>query len=212
MWLLSMSQTKLKHFIASGTRVELRRDDKSKLQEDDDLFETAVAAPDVPFQGPLSLDAFPDAEHHIPLAWKTVDRVLDILLWHPKSNGAKPKNKRIQVDSDVESVEQKIQTEFDAVFESGEQPSARNTETVVQWESRKKRPITTDDIGDVVWIFVKWDDLNYGEGQRLELRASYVILTIYSHLGFASSTRRRGISSLHQSVCAVRSSAWRSST
>lgn len=164
MWLLSTHLMKLKNFIASGARVELHLGDKrSKVSEDSDLPEIA---PDVPIQGPLSHDAFPDAEQHIPLAWKTVNRILDILLWHPGSNGAKTKKRDTRLNSDTESAEIKLQAEYNAVFENGRQPSERNTETAAEWESRKKRSIKTDDIGDVIWIFVKWDDLNYSEGQR----------------------------------------------
>ena len=165
MWLLSTNPGKLKNFITSGARVELHRGDKrSHVQEDADLLETAATSPDVPTQGPLSLDAFPDAEQHIPLAWKTIDRILDVLLWRPQSKGAKGNKEGIPENSDVESAEAKLQVEYDAVFESGRQPSQWNSEGIPEWESRKKRSITTDNIGDVIWIFVKWDDLNYGEG------------------------------------------------
>ena len=164
MWLLSTNRAKLKNFIAGGARVELHRDGKkSKAQEDDDLFGNTTAAPDVPIQGPLSINAFPDAEQHIPLAWKTVDRILDVLLWRRKSND-KARNKTTRVDSDNEAIEQ---AEYNSVFECGKKPSTRNTETIVQWESRMGRTVSEDDIGDVVWMFAKWDDLNYGEGQRL---------------------------------------------
>ncbi|KAF8634457.1 hypothetical protein AX15_000900 [Amanita polypyramis BW_CC] len=164
MWLLSTNNAKLKNFIVSGARVELHRDSKkSKVQEDDDLFGNTAAAPDVPMQKPLSLDAFPDAEQHIPLAWKTVDRVLDVLLWRPKSGNAGVRKKDTRVDSGDETTEQKLQAEYNAAFDNGEQPSTRNTETAARWESRMGCSISEDTVGDIVWMFVKWDDLNYGE-------------------------------------------------
>lgn len=167
MWLLSTHVTKLKNFIASGAQVELHRGHKrSEVQEDADLLETGATSPDDPVQGPLSHNAFPDAEQHIPLAWRTVDRIMDILLWSPESNSAKTKKRGKRVISDTESAQTELQVEYNAVFESGRQPSQWNTETAAEWESRKKRSITTDDIGDVIWIFVKWDDLSYSEGQR----------------------------------------------
>nr|GAT47913.1 predicted protein [Mycena chlorophos] len=47
-------------------------------------------------QGPL-----PDAEKRIPLAWKTVDRVLDLNLWRLR-NARQKKGKRTRIDSDAD--------------------------------------------------------------------------------------------------------------
>ncbi|KAF8640689.1 hypothetical protein AX17_000345 [Amanita inopinata Kibby_2008] len=164
MWLLSTNKAKLKNFVANGARVALLRDEKKKKAQDIDPFDNGLDVRGSPLQEVLSLGASPDAEQTIPSAWKTVDRVLDILLWHPKQINTKKKNRNARIISDTEdSMEQRLEAERNAAFESGRQPSAKNTETILEWESREKRSIGAEDIGSVVWAFLKWQDLNYDE-------------------------------------------------
>ncbi|KIL71765.1 hypothetical protein M378DRAFT_155365 [Amanita muscaria Koide BX008] len=162
MWLLSTNQAKLKNFVNNGSRVELKRGSKrSKPLETADILESLPDINDDAADGLPSLEAFPDADQHIPQAWKTVDRVLDVLFWRPKSNMVTKNNTRI--DSDSETIETKVTAEYSAVFANGKEPSAKNTKTVTQWQAREKRQIAPEDIGDVVWVFIKWEDLNYDE-------------------------------------------------
>jgi hypothetical protein len=111
----------------------------------------------------------PDAERKIPLAWKTVDRVLDLLLWRPHRSQPKGRKKgkaRRRVDDDSDEAEDEVEAQREAAFVHGEQPGALFTETLEEWEVRTKQSFSVDEhIDDVAWIFVKWEDLTYDEGQ-----------------------------------------------
>lgn len=120
----------------------------------------------------------PEAERRIPVAWKTIDRVLDLQLWCPDGRKAsrknkvakkgKGKNKRRVVSDDEEEEEDEqdsVQAEYDAAFAIGEQPSAHLMETVDAWEARTKQKFSVAHIEKVVWGFMKWDDLGYDEGK-----------------------------------------------
>jgi hypothetical protein len=108
-----------------------------------------------------------DAERRIPPAWKTVDRVLDALIWSPRDQRSKAnkrkKEKRATADTATTS---DAQREWDDAFELGEVPSAQNTRTLDEWEADKEGELSIDDIDHVVWAFIKWDDLGYDEGKH----------------------------------------------
>lgn len=185
MWLVSTNHAKLKHFLAGGSKVALlatamEEDKPMDIDEPAPLFEIAESRASSTKPGintpSLPQDAIPDAERRIPPAWKTVDRVLDVLLWHPrrrtgkskKHQSKKGKRKVQRIESDDESDEELgngIQEELDYTFDHGEQPSADLTETVSEWEARNKpSTISMINIDQVVWVFTKWDDLGYDEG------------------------------------------------
>ena len=88
-------------------------------------------------------EAMPDAELRIPPAWKTVDRVLDILLWRPGS------------DDEAMEHQRKIASEF------GEQPSDDYAFSLDSWERAKKKELKEKNIGCVAYGFFKWNDLGY---------------------------------------------------
>jgi hypothetical protein len=105
-----------------------------------------------------------DAERRIPPAWKTVDRVLDVLMWSkPNKRRTAPKEKMTSEDTAATS---DAQREWDEAFELGEVPSKQNTRNLDEWEAEKKVKLSVDDIDHVVWAFIKWDDLGYDEGKH----------------------------------------------
>ncbi|KAJ3555472.1 hypothetical protein NP233_g12200 [Leucocoprinus birnbaumii] len=193
MWLVSTNGSKLKNFLSGGTKVELLnepvKDDDGK-QKDKDVgkeVEFEVGAEERAGDGAVPSrassvkpadvrDALPDAERYIPTAWKTVDRVLDIVLWTPKKEKRKEKEKkgkkkgtRKQIvtteeeedegDEDVQELE-----EFKrSIFEEGEFMVSDDTETAEQWEARTGEVISMKLMKRVVWAFIKWDDLGYDE-------------------------------------------------
>ncbi|KAF9447799.1 hypothetical protein P691DRAFT_801793 [Macrolepiota fuliginosa MF-IS2] len=193
MWLVSTNGSKLKHFLSGGTKVKLLDEpvDDGEKKEDGSgevTFEITACAgaeesrassarPGAGIATPkLPSDALTDAERWIPPAWKTVDRVLDVVLWVPKRSKAAEKkkqqqqrNKRKQVvvtDDDEEEEEEEseeMKEVKEAIFEDGELPSLENTETAAQWEKRTGEMISMAEIGKVVWVFIKWDDLGYDE-------------------------------------------------
>ncbi|PFH54826.1 hypothetical protein AMATHDRAFT_134744 [Amanita thiersii Skay4041] len=159
-WLLSIYPAKLKNFLLTGTRVQLLRGRRTDVQDDLDLIETKTDRHE-PSTGLSASSPCPDAEQRIPLQWKTIDRVLDVMLWHPRLRGQANRYNTIHTDSDDDA--SAAQDEREAVFQSGKKPSSMYTETVTQWESRQKRPLSTDDINHVIWVCAKWGDLNYDE-------------------------------------------------
>ncbi|KAJ7293407.1 SNF2 family DNA-dependent ATPase [Mycena rebaudengoi] len=154
MWLVSTNGAKLKNFLAGGSKVELLNEAAEENAADNEGS--------APFQIiPHPQDAMPDAERKIPLAWKTVDRVLDLLLWRP--HRSQPKARR-RVDDDSDEAEDEVEAQREAAFVHGEQPGALFTETLEEWEVRTKQSFSVDEhIDDVAWIFVKWEDLTYDE-------------------------------------------------
>ena len=179
MWLLSTSPAKLKNFLAVGTKVDLLDEATARKRAMEEASEHMSDVEETP--GPDAGLTLPtnqgivDAESRIPKGWKTVDRVLDFILWNPhkpakgKGKGKaarKGKKKRVQrIESDEEEEEDEELKEIrEKAFEDGEEPPEFMTETLEQWEARNKRKFTVDDIDDVVWAFIKWQDLGYDEG------------------------------------------------
>jgi hypothetical protein len=203
MWLVTTNAAKLKNFLNVGAKVELLAE---ALPEEDSMELDEVAAGEakqggdaavVPFEigadaDPestksedstlaLPLGAAPDAERRIPPAWKTIDRMLDVLLWYPNKRKQKQekkkgretaKAKRKVVSDEDEDEEQaldpQIDDELQLAFDEGEQPSDDLTETISEWEARMGRDISAKDIEHVVWAFIKWDDLAYDEGENFD--------------------------------------------
>ena len=161
MWILATHGLMLRHFtLGTGPKVTLM--ERPVLEEVQDLEPTAPvgdtrdSAPPVTFgdvieEAPLPsedlgpAEAIPDAQLRIPPAWKTVDRVLDILLWRPKKG------------SDDEAMEHQRKI----AFEFGEQPSDEYVFSLDSWERANKGDITEKHIRHVAYAFFKWNDLGY---------------------------------------------------
>ncbi|KAJ7102108.1 SNF2 family DNA-dependent ATPase [Mycena belliarum] len=179
MWLVSTNYAKLKNFLADGSKVELLEEPADEIPVDEsssaqyqvvvDSRASSIKPGGAPKPAARPQDPIPDAERRIPPAWKTVDRVLELLLWCPRRtkvkkgppNRGKGKSKR-RVESDEDNADE-ADAERAAAFEHGEQPSSLFTESLEDWEARNKRTFNIDNIDDVAWIFVKWDDLTYDE-------------------------------------------------
>ncbi|KAG6890732.1 hypothetical protein C0992_013115 [Termitomyces sp. T32_za158] len=176
MWLLSTHPAKLKNFLMGGSRVELiktldvtQSEDKPRSSELDEELRrsSANAQKNTPF--PIA-----DAERRIPLAWKTIDRLLDVLVWRPQRHGSKQKKQKGKgrqsspiSDSANESgdgLDESVREEREIAFDRGEQPSDDVLETVSDWETRSGRTFGEKNIGQIAWSFIKWEDLGYDEG------------------------------------------------
>lgn len=178
MWLVSTNPAKLKNFIVGGTKVELLPEPAEtpeiKMDIDDGDRPALLEKPVQSRSSSVRLDErvsgftpLPDAELRIPVQWKTVDRVLDVLLWQPTLKKWKPRPKRKQIQKvlltseDEEDERDEIDNEKNLTFEKGEQPPGHLTETFKDWQ--KHDTLRKKDIGRVAWAFIKWDDLGYDE-------------------------------------------------
>jgi len=178
MWLVSTNPSKLKNFISGGSKVELLQEpveqDAIEVAEPIPLFEdepdiraASVRATDDTVKPWLS--ALPDAERRIPLSWKNVDRVLDIVLWRPTTSkqASRRTGRRILSGSDDEEHSSNVDDErirlSNLIFDQGEEPPAHLTETVKEWETHGI--LEKSDIDHVVWAFIKWEELGYDEGK-----------------------------------------------
>jgi hypothetical protein len=184
-WLASIHAGLLRNFLLHGPKVELLehavREDQvanpiseggiggSSKEPDDPRPKAAVRSEGV------ALLPSPNAERRIPPAWKTVDRVLDVLVWFPREQKSKANRKRNPSKEMITSAEaaatSDAQREWNEAFEIGEVPSTQNTSTVDEWEAQKEDELSVNDIDHVVWAFIKWDDLGYDEGKYLRLQA-----------------------------------------
>ena len=177
MWLVSTNQAKLKNFISGGTKVDLLKKptepEVAHMEVDDVVpinpLEQKSDSRGSSVQAESSvLCALPDAEHRIPPTWKTVDRVLDVLLWRPTPKKGISHRKRKKVIA-VSSEEEPDQEAADArnravaILERGEEPPGDLTETLEEWLSHDDLEKT--DIDQVVWAFIKWNDLGYDESE-----------------------------------------------
>lgn len=212
MWLVSTYFAKLKNFLATGPKVELLDElvaDSEDMHVDpgpqaivfepgDDAFDIAQHKVKPAGSSPEPLK---DAQLRIPPAWKTVDRILDVQLWHPPTGSKKGRSQRkLAMVSDVEEenpLRQGLQSQLDRAFEDGEQPDDALLESVDEWEARTKQKLNIKQINQVVWAFIKWDDLGYEEGMSSGCRGTANnYLDCYSNLGLAASSRRAWISRL----------------
>jgi hypothetical protein len=213
MWLVSTNAAKLKNFLADGPKVELLDEpaDEQTLGEDKPAqFQVVVESRDSSVkpgggaQKPAARpqDPTPDAERKIPPAWKTVDRVLDLLLWRPHRKQTKQKKapkrgkskskakRRIEsADDSSDSDDDEKAKERAAVFDHGEEPSPLLTESLEEWEARTKHKFSIHNANDVAWIFVKWDDLTYDEGRRWSILFFRCIDDFPSNLGLSTSPK-----------------------
>lgn len=180
LWLVSTSMAKLKHFLAKGSKVPLLDEpisDKAVMDvaEIDDVNKEPIAfEPDMdttlelgpPTPKDVFLGPSPDAERRIPPAWKTIDRVLDMRFWNPLSsaNGKHKKKRVVQADGLHLSPSQQLQR----AYAEGEQPDGSLLEDPDEWSSRTDQDLSIQFIEEVVWVFVKWEDLGYDEGWYLK--------------------------------------------
>ena len=193
MWLLSTHQAKLKNFLTGGSKVELLqaiedRDDDAVSAPvfeigDDSRASSAKPGTSTPFS---PLEANPDAERRIPAAWKTIDRVLDVHLWHPTEEHTKrkagtrrgKKKGRVVSDNDTEEDDESIESKRVLAFECGEQPDVELMESISDWEERTGETFTLENISLVVWAFIKWTDLGYDEGMYTKVYCALILIRI----------------------------------
>jgi hypothetical protein len=216
MWLVSTNPAKLKNFLSGGTKVELLKE-----LPDDDAASGGIGTPfeigadtrasssnptAVTSFGPL--DALPDAERRIIPSWKTVDRVLDCLIWSKgdkKKGKGKQKRTVVSDDEDVD-MEDDLPEGLKETFEKGEEPDSEYTLGPADWERTMGGPLSEEDIDKVVWIFVKWGDLGYDEGKipwcYLESQ-SVTDFFFFSVMGFPSSSRGNWIRCLCERFQAI---------
>ncbi|KAI0347824.1 hypothetical protein BDW22DRAFT_1349889 [Trametopsis cervina] len=174
MWLLATAQAKLKNFLEHGSSIPLLPEPVSENSVDGQQADEAPPTFEVELEeaseksGPTfqvqtvagTPDAVADAEKRIQPAWKTVDRVLDVLFWRPEKRLNRHKKRgaaRVESDSEAEMVDR----EREAAYDIGEQPNGDLLETVDEWCKRNKKRLSKDNIDLVVWGFFKWDDLGY---------------------------------------------------
>ena len=187
-WLASIHAALLRIFLTHGPRVNLlehavREDQVANAFSEGGIGGSSKESDDSQPEARserATLSAISDAERRIPPAWKTVDRVLDVLIWSPNKQRSKTSKKvrATSVDAD-HSPEPEAQKEWDEVFESGEEPSARNTRTLDEWEAEKEGDLSVEDIDRVVWAFIKWDDLGYDEGKPWCLSWRFIVFSTY---------------------------------
>ncbi|OBZ79352.1 Chromatin remodeling factor mit1 [Grifola frondosa] len=176
MWLLATHAQRLKNFLAGGSKVQLLpdpvSDERAEGDEEpttfeigeDDVRETPARTSET--QAISALDANPDAERKIPPAWKTVDRVLDVLFWHPqrqtklKLKSHRKKGLVVTSDEEDDPVQYAIDKEYQAAYDEGEEPSKDLTETVGRYVSRTHEKLDGK-ASSVIWAFFKWHDLGY---------------------------------------------------
>ncbi|KLO20752.1 hypothetical protein SCHPADRAFT_816295 [Schizopora paradoxa] len=185
MWLASTAPAMLKNFLTNGTKVELLpephsdavaddKDDKDKPTDEAELpafasKEDSRESSSTPAGQTLSRQPPPliEAERHIPPRWKTVDRILDIRIWSPR-RARQPKKstkgkRAAHLPDESDEASSEAEDELRRVFSNGDEPSSDYIETIAEFESRTDREVTAEDIGRVVWAFIKWDDLTYDE-------------------------------------------------
>lgn len=178
-WLASIHAGLLRNFLANGPKVELLNYAVREDQVANAVSEGGIGGSSKESDEPRSnaevrsesLALLPslDAERRIPPAWKTVDRVLDVLMWFPRQQRSNAnKRKKVvkeMVASEDATIDLDIQREWNDAFELGEVPSAQNTRTLEEWEAEREDELSAGDIDRVVWAFIKWDDLGYDEGK-----------------------------------------------
>lgn len=205
MWMVSTQYAKLKNFYEHGPKIQLLEGPIGELSKykpqskaKGSLFATedeVSRATSVDVEAGLDearAGAFPtarpDAEQRIPPLWRTIERVLDVKLQKSSRRG---KGKRLADGDDGNDGDMSMDMppEIQRIFDEGEEPSEDMAETVEDFERHARRELEDQDINQVLWAFIKWDDLPYDEGMSL---TSHVLLhsnQLCSDLGFAASQR-----------------------
>jgi chromodomain-helicase-DNA-binding protein 4 len=190
MWLFATNRQKLRKFVQEGRTLKLldqaTQEAEAKEAEehgmmmdvDDEEMLIEDGMPSLTKQAAL-LAPLVDAEQRIPPAWRTVDRVLDVMIWHPptpksanKSKGGK-KSKRVESD---EELTPEAQAQLDDAINYGDQPEMSFMETIEDYEKRTKRNISVNEAGDVIWALFKWGDLGYDEGAGDMIGIMYMLI------------------------------------
>ena len=184
-WLLAKTPNMLRNFLLKGSHVELLLEpaaeevlehagdgDAVPMDVQEDYKTSSCSKPASPS------GSIPDAERRIQPAWKTVDRVLDVLIWSPE--------RRINRRKFTKELQARIDKEYEAVFQTGEQPSADLTETVAEWEKRVRKKISGVDAHRVIFVFIKWDDLGYEDGRYKHALAHHILTVLLVHVGLSS--------------------------
>lgn len=141
--------------------------------DDEDAIEDVIRTP----------TADPDADLRIPSAWRLVDRILYVYFWNP---GRAQKQQRLfaqqrarrvvstssEEDSDDEDRQKRAQ------LQDGVKPDDSLLETWI--ERRGRKHITEEDADDVVWAYMKWQDLPYETGTSHHRECPSVIADVYS--------------------------------
>lgn len=195
MWLASTKPSKLKNFIIGGTKVELLEEpvqrDQDRMDVDNVTLPTfqdfgesrsSSVRPEVALRFPVG--PVPDAEERIPPPWKTVHRVLDVVLWRPNAAPRRPSKHAIASSEEEDPYADSKRI----VFQKGEQPTDELTIRVDEWEKRKPLEITNS--REVAWAFIKWNELGYEEGKHNTAYCPFNrCSSVTSLLGCSSSTR-----------------------
>ncbi|KAG8937016.1 hypothetical protein FRC02_008123 [Tulasnella sp. 418] len=168
-WLLHKFEQKLRHFLLKGTSLPLLR--MANSESHSGRISSEMSLPTLSLQhveeseGP---DADPLAEHRIPLAWKLIDRLLDVTFWKP---GCRPKEPIARGRGSEASLDEEYDELQDSDLEDGGtlpqqvgmEPDPELVETADEREERLQRTLSDKDLRDVAWCFSKWEDLGYEE-------------------------------------------------
>ncbi|KAL1408199.1 hypothetical protein Q8F55_005004 [Vanrija albida] len=166
-WLLSVAPAKLKNFLEKGPALNLITDET--LASFGDTMEAPTIANVLEAsereKEPHGVPPDVEAAESLPVAWSTVDRVLDAMLLPPKGRKGKGKGKgkangRVVV-SDLESEE----SDWEPV--DGQMPPVEKALEIERWENMAGRRLSEDDVDEVAplvtWFLGKWDDLQYDQ-------------------------------------------------
>ncbi|KAF8642010.1 hypothetical protein AX16_009731 [Volvariella volvacea WC 439] len=165
MWLLNTHGMKLKNFLTGGTKVELvlhTTEDDAMADDASEMMSTSRASSAKPGAStPNPIAPMVDAESRIPVAWKTVDRVLDVRLWHSDRRNKRFASKYGEHDEDEQTEEPHDEGERARIYDLGEEPAPDLIEDVSKYERRLGRKLRNEDANHVVWAYIKWSDLGY---------------------------------------------------
>ncbi|EIW67468.1 hypothetical protein TREMEDRAFT_40234, partial [Tremella mesenterica DSM 1558] len=189
-WLLTAAPQKLRHFLEKGPSLDLITDETLAakgdemeqptiarvLDEDDKVHGSQVHSHHQPGNEWVGHGPPPDVNgfESIPNEWKTVDRVLDVMLFPPKHRLSIKKGRRSRVVS--ESASETPEPRSASALPSpglrspridGIQPPPEEMIPIEEWEVKAGRKLGPGDVEDVApwvtWAFVKWDDLQYDQ-------------------------------------------------
>lgn len=184
MWLVSTNLSKLKHFLAKGSKVHLLEepvsdetamnvDEPARIDKQPIPFEPGADLDLEPHSSAnpnhVSLGPLPDAERRIPPAWKTIDRILDVRFWKSSSSTKGRHKKKSVIRDQLDDLHLSPEQQLERAHAEGEQPDESLMEEVEDWLSRTEQDLSAEHIDDIIWVFVKWEDLGYDEGQYLAL-------------------------------------------